>query len=83
MGIKKEKDNTYTVSYHWRHPITRKSRSRRRTKIKSMAEAKRVRDSLVIEVDREMQQKVTPSWSQVVKEFLEEFPSTGVNKATL
>ena len=49
-----EKTNSYFVSHHRRHPVTRKPMSLRRRGIKSKAEARRVYDRLVVDLERKL-----------------------------
>ena len=43
MGIKfDEKTNSYAITYHRRHPVTRASKSIRRQGIKTKAEAEKI-----------------------------------------
>jgi len=80
MSIKlDEKTKSYTVSYSKRHPVTRVPCSRRRKGIKSKAEAKRVYNQLVIDVENLINRQLKPSWKVLVKEYIDYFSQRDVS----
>ncbi len=70
MGIKKNNNGTFDVSYSERHPVTRVPCNRRRKSIKSMAEAKRVYAELVVKVNELLKREIIPNWSQFLGSYL-------------
>jgi integrase len=70
MTIRKEEDLTYTVWHSQRHPISRKPKMLRRVGIKSLAEAKRVEKELIIKIHKKFEKTISPSWKEVVDEFI-------------
>jgi integrase len=71
MTIRKESDGTFTVWHSQRHPVTRAPRMLRRTKIKSLVEAKRVERELYLSLEHKFLKNSGQLWWQVVEEFLE------------
>lgn len=82
MGIKKV-GNEYKVSLHKRHPLTRSPRSLVRSGIKTMAEAKRVHNELVIQMHQNLVKETFPSWKNFVNEFYEQRRKNGVFEKTI
>ncbi len=94
MGIKflKEK-KIYRVSYSKRNPKTSKSVNRMRThfknqtglkkEISTLAEAKRVYNKLVIEVEEAIIRQDIPNWKQLLEEFAPYYLKTGVETKTV
>lgn len=76
MGIKKNQDGIYTVSYCQRHPITRKPKSLSRYKndkrepITAMAEAKRIYNELIIKVNDSLKRTVCPNWKKACEDLI-------------
>lgn len=70
MTIRQDDDSTYSVWHSQRHPVTRKPKMLRRKGIKSFAEAKRVERELVINIHKKFDQAISPSWKEVVDEFI-------------
>lgn len=64
MAINEDVQNpgTYIVRYAKRHPITKAPRSLTRKGVRSLAEARRVYNELVLELDRKLRETVVPSW---------------------
>ena len=89
MGINQRKDGCYEVSYSARHPITRTPRSlkRRRTDngdpIKTKAEAQRIYNRLVVEVNDKFKESISPKWPQVVSRFLIDCEKRGLTSKTI
>lgn len=70
MGIKyNDTAKYYEVSYSKRHPITGVPYPMKRKNIKSMGEAKRVYNELVIAVEQKLRAKIVPSWLMVLNEY--------------
>jgi integrase len=83
MGIKlNTKTGTYSVSYTKRHPITRQPMGLHRIGIKSKVEANRVYADLIVKVDEKIKRKVTPTWGDVLKEYLESLERTDITRTT-
>jgi len=89
MGIKKQADGMYVVSFSKRHPTTRIPKSLRRTKtdngqpIKTEAEAKRIFNQLVAEVNEAITLSVSPPWRVMVKRFLDSCERRGLMPKTI
>lgn len=84
MGIKKQADGTYKVSYHKRHPVSRRTISRLRIGIKTQAEAKRVYTDLVVLVNDCIKKEVVPTWSAFLDQYLVDIAERNVlNKGTI
>ncbi len=82
MGIKKI-GNEYKVSLHKRHPITCTPRSLVRSGIKTMAEAKRVYNELVIQMHEGLTKKMFPTWKKFVNDFYDYRRKNGVFEKTI
>lgn len=83
MGIKLDPETrTYIVWYGKRHPITRVPYNMRRKGIKSKAKAKRVEQELILEVNRRLEKKITPTWKRAVDEFYKYFLNQDVSVKT-
>lgn len=85
MAIKQDKKNpgTFIVSYGARHPITRIPVSLTRKGFKSMAEARRAYNDLVVEVKQKIHRTVVPSWAKVLSEFYQSSADRGLSKKTI
>ena len=72
MGFKPDpnKKGTWMAWYSKRHPVTRVPIQLRRSGMKSRAEAKKVEAQLIVAVEDKVREKITPSWSQLVHEYL-------------
>jgi len=77
MGIKKQSDGRFKVSYSKRHPKTRVPVSRTRTGVKNKAEAKRVYNTLVILVDAEIKKTQVPKWSEYFEQYIKKIDQQG------
>lgn len=76
-------NGTYVVGYSKRHPITRKPTTLRRKGIKSKAEAQRVYNELVVQVEDKIRRSVTPTWEKTVTDFLVASRNRGLTEATV
>ena len=86
MGIKldtKTNPQTYEVSFSKRHPTTRQPVGLRRKGIKSKAEAQRVYNELVVEVEDRLRRAITPTWGVVLSEYLKASKDRGLMDKTL
>jgi integrase len=89
MGIKKLSNGTYEVSFCARHPISRVPKSLKRTRndkgqlITSSAEAKRIYNQLVKEVNEKLKESVTPVWRVMVARFVESSLQRGLMTKTV
>lgn len=84
MGIKKQTDGTFKVSYHKRHPISRHAVSRLRVGIKTQAEARRVYAELVVLVNDLMKKDVVPTWGVFLEQYLSDIAERNIlNKGTI
>ena len=76
MGIKKNIDGTFSVSYSKRHPVTRVPHSARRymndkrEPIRSQAEAQRIYNELIAQVQDSLRRKICPTWKAVCEEMM-------------
>lgn len=76
MGINKNKDGTYYVSFSKRHPVTRVPKSLTRYKnekrepITSMAEAKRIYNLLVAQVHDGLKRTICPTWKKACEDVI-------------
>lgn len=86
-GITKNMETgNYEVSYSKRHPKSRKASTLKRIcngkgePIKSLAEARRIRTQLIIQVEKKMHKEADskkPTWKQVVQDYLEKAVQCG------
>ncbi len=85
MAIKQDKNNpgTFVVSYSARHPITRKPVTLMRKGFKTMREAQRAYNDLVVEVKQKIHKTVVPTWSKVLTEFYQASADRGLSKKTI
>jgi integrase len=84
MGIKlDEKTKTFTVCYAKRHPVTRRPYSARRIGVKTRAMAQRVFTELVVQVEKKLHQSVTPSWENLVCEYIKDLSLRNVSAKTV
>ena len=84
MGIKKQADGTYKVSYHKRHPITRLPAARFRKGISTLAEAKRVYAELVVAVNDLLKREVVPTWTVFLDQYFKDISDrNALNKGTI
>lgn len=82
MGIKLKHDGYY-VSHHKRHPVTRKSITLRRSKIKTKAEADKTFKALIIEMERLIQRQIIPDWESFLMKYDEHLKNTSIAQTTL
>jgi integrase len=86
MGIKL---NTKTTPATWeafhakRHPITRMPVGLRRKGIKSKAEAQRIFNELVVQVEDRLRKTIIPSWGQMIEKYLVSSKERGLMSKTL
>lgn len=78
-----ERPGTFVVSYSRRHPITRKPVSLRRKGFKSMAEAKREYNQIVVDVEMRIRKQQLPTWQRLVEEYLAEQRDRGFSLRTI
>ena len=71
MGIVKEKNGKYRVSYSKRHPETRVPVRLAKRGIKTRAEAKRIERELIVRVEDRLRKAVIPAWQELVLRFIE------------
>lgn len=84
MGIKfDELTQTYVVTYHRRHPVTKVARSLRRQGIKTKGEAEKAYRELIIKMGENFHISLHPLWPELVAKFLEYYANCGVAKNTL
>ena len=84
MAIKfNEANQTYQVSFHKRHPITRVPVRAARMGIKTKAEAQRVYDQLVLQVEEKLKRVVVPAWIKLVEDFCRASLERGLNRKTI
>ncbi len=79
MAIKLQADGTYTVSYHARHPKLKTPISRRRKKIKTKAEAQRIFNSMIVEINDIFKSERVPKWNDLLNEFEQKAGSLGIS----
>ena len=79
-GIKYNKKTLFWEAwYSKRHPITRVPASLRRTRLKSRAEALRVRTTLIVAVEEKLRKALMPSWSEQIEYYLTSCASNGLS----
>lgn len=78
-----EKKKSYTVSYSRRHPVTKESTSLRRIGIKTMEEAKKVYNELIIKMEQKFSRSLYPLWPEIVDRFIEHFKNRGIANNTV
>lgn len=84
MGIKfDEKTNSYVVTYHRRHPVSRASKSIRRQGIKTKVEAEKIYKELIIKLSEKFNENLHPLWPEIVARFLEYYANCGNAKNTV
>jgi integrase len=84
MGIKfNERLNSYTITYHRRHPVTKVSINIRRQGIKTKAEAEKVYKALIIKMCVKFNENPHPFWPEMVAKFLEYYANCGNAKNTV
>ena len=83
MGYKKDESGTYVVWYTKRHPISRVPMKLQRKGIKTEAEAKRVFNQLVFEVEEKIRRKTVPTWWECVEKYFEYAKLRGIHGKTI
>src|SRR4051794_5645200 len=83
MGIKYIEQEGYKVSYCKRNPKTGVPVGASRKGIKSMAEAKRVHNELVLQVERKINEAIVPTWPMVVERYLNACTEKEISKKTV
>ncbi|MEQ1722681.1 MAG: site-specific integrase [Pseudobdellovibrio sp.] len=83
MGIKQEKDGTWSASYSKRHPQWKTPISLYRKKLETKAEAIRAHQELIILVNQKIAEKVAPTWKRCVAGFLEQIRINGYTQKTI
>lgn len=83
MGYKKDESGTYVVWYTKRHPISRVPIKLQRKGIKTEAEAKRIFNQLVYEVEEKIRRKTVPTWWQCVEKYFEYAKLRGIHGKTI
>jgi integrase len=85
MGIKedKEKPGTYVVFYSKRHPTTRQAAGLRRKGFKSMAEARRALNQMVVDVEDKIRRSVVFCWSALVEKYREHMLNQNLSAKTV
>jgi integrase len=78
-----ESKKSYTVSYSRRHPVTKESTSLRRIGIKTMEEAKKVYNELIIKMEQKFSRSLYPLWPEIVDRFIEHFKNRGIANNTV
>lgn len=74
---------TYRVSYSRRHPVTKGATSLTRTGIKTMEEAKRTYNDLIIQMEQKINRSMYPLWPEMVDRFIEAFRNRGIANNTV
>lgn len=83
MSIKQVANGTYMVRVAKRHARSKEPMGLMRTGIKSHSEALRVEKELLIKLGQRIQEKLTPSYENVVQEFLNHRRSMGSHPHTI
>jgi len=83
MGIKYIEEEGFRISYCKRNPKTGVPVSASRKGIKSMAEAKRVHNELVLQVERKINEAIVPTWPMVVEQYLKSCTEREISKKTV
>jgi len=84
MGIKyNEITKFYEVSYSKRHPITGMPYPVRRKNIKSMAEAKRIYNDIVVLVNEKLRRTVVPTWEALLDRYFLNISTSNIMQMTI
>ena len=78
-----EAKKIYRVSYSRRHPVTKQATSLTRTGIRTMEEAKKVYNELIIKMEQKFNRSLYPLWPEIVDRFIEHFKNRGIAKNTV
>lgn len=83
MGIKiNEVTGKYNVSYAKRHPLTGKPVSAKRININSKAEANRVHNELVIQVNELLKKTIHPTWDKFLESYFKYLLTVDITNTT-
>lgn len=78
-----ESKKSYRVSYSRRHPVTKAATSLNRRGIKTMEEAKKVYNELIIKMEQKFNRSLYPLWPEIVDRFIEHFKNRGIANNTV
>ncbi len=78
-----EASKSYRVSYSRRHPVTKAATSLNRRGIRSMDEAKKVYNELIIKMEQKFSRSLYPLWPEIVDRFIEHFKNRGIANNTV
>lgn len=78
-----EEKKSYRVSYSRRHPVTKEAASLTRTGIKTMEEAKKTYNELIIKMEQKFNRSLFPLWPEIVDRFIEHFRNRGIANNTV
>ena len=78
-----ETKKTYRVSYSRRHPVTKAATSLNRTGIRTMEEAKKTYNELIIKMEQKFNRSLYPLWPEIVDRFIEHFKNRGIANNTI
>lgn len=78
-----EAKKLYRVSYSRRHPVTKQATSLTRTGIKTMEEAKKTYNELIIKMEQKFNRSLYPLWPEIVDRFIEHFRNRGIANNTV
>ncbi len=82
-GIIKQPDNLYRATYSKRHPKTKKTFRATRRNIKTITLAKKIRLELVLQVERKIEESVTPTFGICLEEYLLEITKRDYASSTI
>jgi integrase len=84
MGIKyDEKTKSYVVRHSKRHPITKIPYPMIRKNIKTMAEAKKVYEQLIVSVNERIRRRVVPDWKTHLQNYLVHIKDSDLTNTTV
>lgn len=78
-----EQKKTYRVSYSRRHPVTKEAASLTRTGIKTIDEAKKTYNELIIKMEQKFNRSMYPLWPVIVDRFIEHIRNRGIANSTV
>lgn len=78
-----EAKKLYRVSYSRRHPVTKQATSLTRTGIKTLEEAKKTYNALIIKMEQKFNRSLFPLWPEIVDRFIEHFRNRGIANNTV
>ena len=73
----------YKVSYSRRHPVTKEATSLTRSGIRTIEEAKRTYNDLIIKLEQKFSRSMYPLWPEMVDRFIESFKNRGIANNTV